>query len=87
MKCVRKEQFDCIKLTKENLNKFLRIVVPYLDDKYVFIQDDNDKYCLVKRFEKEKYYFYNDWYVLDWNEGIWCHYTDEEFREEFELVE
>lgn len=59
MKCVRKEQYECIKLTKENLKEFLRIVEPYLDSKYVFIQDDNDKYCLVKRFEVEKYYFYN----------------------------
>ena len=57
MKCVSKKQYECIKLTKENLKEFLRIVEPYLDSKYVFIQDDNDKYCLVKRFEVEKYYF------------------------------
>lgn len=69
MKCVSKKQYECIKLTKENLKEFLRIVEPYLDSKYVFIQDDNDKYCLVKRFEVEKYYFYNDWYVFDWDEA------------------
>lgn len=34
MKCTRKEQYECIKLTKENLNEFLRIVEPYLDSKY-----------------------------------------------------
>ena len=57
MKCVSKEQYECIKLTKENLKEFLRIVEPYLDSKYVFIQDDNDKYCLVKRFEVENIIF------------------------------
>lgn len=87
MKCVSKKQYECIKLTKENLKEFLRIVEPYLDSKYVFIQDDNDKYCLVKRFEVEKYYFYNEWYVFDWDEATWEIYTDEEFKEEFELVE
>lgn len=87
MKCVSKKQYECIKLTKENLKEFLRIVEPYLDSKYVFIQDDNDKYCLVKRFEEEKYYFYNDWYVFDWDEATLKSYTDEEFKEQFELVE
>lgn len=87
MKCVSKKQYECIKLTKENLKEFLRIVEPYLDSKYVFIQDDNDKYCLVKRFEVEKYYFYNEWYVFDLDEATWEIYTDEEFKEEFELVE
>lgn len=37
MKCVSKKQYECIKLTKENLKEFLRIVEPYLDSKYVFI--------------------------------------------------
>ena len=87
MKCVSKKQYECIKLTKENLKEFLRIVEPYLDSKYVFIQDDNDKYCLVKRFKVEKYYFYNKWYVFDWDEATWGSYTDEEFKEEFEVVE
>ena len=72
MKCVSKEQFDCMQLTKKNLTEFLRMVEPYLDSKYVFIQDD---------------YFYNHWYVSDWNEGTWSDYTDEEFRENFELLE
>ena len=36
MKCVSKEQYECIKLTKKNLKEFLRIVEPYLDSKYVF---------------------------------------------------
>ena len=35
----------------------------------------------------EKYYFYNKWYVFDWDEAMWGSYTDEEFKEEFELVE
>ena len=35
----------------------------------------------------EKYYFYNKWYVFDWDEATWGSYTDEEFKEEFELVE
>ena len=55
MKCVSKEQFDCIYLTKKNLNEFLRIVEPCI--KYAFIQNDNDKYCLIKYPECEKYYF------------------------------
>ena len=33
MKCVSKKQYECIKLTKENLKEFLRIVEPYLDKK------------------------------------------------------
>ena len=28
MKCVSKKQYECIKLTKENLKEFLRIVEP-----------------------------------------------------------
>lgn len=43
--------------------------------------------AISKRFEVEKYYFYNEWYVFDWDEATWEIYTDEEFKEEFELVE
>ena len=32
-------------------------------------------------------YFYNDWYVFDWDEGTRTRYTDEEFKEKLELVE
>ena len=67
MKCVSKEQYECIKLTKENLKEFLRIVEPYLDSKYVFKLNDNDKYCLVKRFGEKKYYFYKCLSTLDSN--------------------
>lgn len=87
MKCVSKEQYDCIYLTKENLKEFLRIVEPYLDSKYVLKIDDNDKYCLIQRFEEKKYYFYNDWYVFDWDGATWKSYTDEEFKAMFEIVD
>lgn len=57
MKCVSKEQYECIKLTKENLKEFLRIVEPYLDSKYVFKLNDNDKYCLIERFGEKNIIF------------------------------
>ncbi len=85
MKCVSKEQFDCIYLTKKNLNEFLRIVEPCI--KYAFIQNDNDKYCLIKYPEREKYYFYNYWYVINYNGRTWEIYTDKEFKAMFKIVE
>jgi len=33
MKCIRKEQFDCIRLTKENRDEFLKILEPCIDEK------------------------------------------------------
>lgn len=34
-----------------------------------------------------EHYFYNRWYVLGLEDYTWNCYTDEEFKEEFELVE
>lgn len=90
MKCVRKDQFDCIKLTKQNRDEALKILEPHFDNKQIYIEKDNDKYLIIEyaRYpNSKKYYFYNHWYVknID-NYYIWNRYTDEEFREEFELV-
>ena len=88
MKCIRKEQFDCIRLTKENRDEFLKVLEPCIDGKNIFIAYDNNKRCSVRKLNYGiHHYFYNDWYVLDWNEGTWSRYTDDIFKEEFELVE
>ena len=89
MKCVSKEQYECIQLTKENLNEFLRIFEPNIDGEHIFIKEDNDKHCIVEHLGWHKtYYFYNQWYVLGLeNYNIWSCYTDEEFKDMFEIVD
>ena len=89
MKCVSKQQYECIRFTKENRDEVLKILEPNIDGEHIFIEEDNDRYCLVEHLGWYRvYYFYNHWYVLgleDYN--TWSRYTDEEFKEEFELLE
>ena len=100
MKCTRKEQFDCVYLTKQNRDEVLKILDPFLDKEVfifgkkekAFIEEDNDKYCIVNHSygnsSYKHYYFYNRWYTSDDESYLWgSSYTDEEFKEEFELVE
>lgn len=48
----------------------------------------NDRHCIVEHLGwYRSYYFYNRWYVLGLEDYTWSCYTDEEFKEEFELVE
>lgn len=88
MKCVRKEQYECIYLTKQNREEVLKIFEPNIDSEHIFIKEDNDRHCIVEHLGWYRtYYFYNRWYVLGLEDYTWNCYTDEEFKEEFELVE
>lgn len=88
MKCVRKEQYECIYLTKQNREEVLKIFEPNIDGEHIFIKEDNDRHCIVEHLGWHRtYYFYNRWYVLGLEYHTWNCYTDEEFKEEFELVE
>lgn len=85
MKCRRKEQFECVYLTKQNRDEFLKKFEPDIDTVWKSIIEDNDIYFIVENPLYKTVYYYNNWYIP----GV-CytceHYTDEEFKEEFELV-
>ena len=71
MKCVRKEQFKCVYLTKQNRDEVLKILDPFLDKEVfifgrkenAFIEEDNDKYCIINHSDGNSsykhYYVYN----------------------------
>ena len=87
MKCTRrKEQFDCIYLTKQNRDEFLKKFEPDIGTVWKSMKKDNDKYFIVEAPLYKTVYYYNNWYVTGMY-YTWKRYTDEEFREEFELVE
>lgn len=46
MKCVRKEQYECIYLTKQNREEVLKIFEPNIDGEHIFIKEDNDRHCM-----------------------------------------
>lgn len=88
MKCVKKEQFECIQLTNQNRDEVLKILNPRFEKEQIPIEEDNDKYCTIRLGGCKMYYFYNHWYVKYVDDYYtWSCYTDEEFKEEFELVE
>lgn len=88
MKCVSKEQFECVQFTKENRDEILRTLEPCLNGKNIFIKYDDDIRCAIEKLGYGiHYYFYNDWYVFDWDEGTRTRYTDTQFKEEFEIVD
>lgn len=63
-------------------------VATNIDGEHIFIKEDNDRHCIVEHLGWYRtYYFYNRWYVLGLEDYTWNCYTDEEFKEEFELVE
>ena len=37
MKCVRKEQYECIYLTKQNREEVLKIFEPNIDGEYIYL--------------------------------------------------
>lgn len=39
MKCVRKEQYECIYLTKQNREEVLKIFEPNVDGEHIFIKE------------------------------------------------
>ena len=54
----------------------------------MLIEEDNDRYFAYKHLGMKMYYSYNHWYVKNIDEYYtWSCYTDEEFKEEFKLVE
>lgn len=60
MKCVRKEQYECIYLTKQNREEVLKIFEPNIDGEHIFIKEDNDRHCIVEHLGwYRSYYFYN----------------------------
>ena len=46
MKCVRKEQYECIYLTKQNREEVLKIFEPNIDGEHIFIKEDKDRHCI-----------------------------------------
>lgn len=88
MKCVRKEQYECIYLTKQNRDEVVKILNPRFENEQMLIEEDNNRYFAYKYLGMKMYYSYNHWYVKNVDEYYtWSCYTDEEFKEEFELVE
>ena len=64
MRCIKKEQFECVHLTKQNRDEALKILNPRFENEQIFIEEDNDKYCGIRYLGNCKaYYFYNHWYV------------------------
>lgn len=86
-KCVSKELLDCLCLTKETRDEVLKELEPSLEkDDLVSIVED-DKQVVVYYFGWYKsHYFYNHWYVRNYD-CEWECYTDEEFKEKFQLIE
>ena len=86
MKCVSKKQFDCMYLTKQNRDEFLKKFEPDIDTVWKSIKEDNDKYFIVDATLYKTVCYYNNWYIP--SVYYTCErYTDEEFKEQFELVE
>lgn len=86
--CISKERLNCIYLTKETRDEVLKELEPRLGkDDLVSIVEDNDREVVVYHFGWHKtHYRYNNWYVKNYD-GEWERYTDEEFKEQFELIE
>ena len=84
--CTSKEKFNCIFLTKETRDEFLNMSEPglkrYPDATKILI--DNDKEVVIQHYNWWKRYYYNFWYVLE--NGEWFNYTQEEFKEYFNLL-
>lgn len=87
-KCVSKEYIDCIHLTKGSRDEVLKILEPRLgEDDYISIIEDNDKEVVVYHFGWHRaHYYYNHWYVKNYD-GQYERYTEQEFKEQFWLVE
>ena len=86
--CISKEQLNCLHLTKETRDEVLKELEPRLGrDDCMSVITDNDRELIVRCHGwSTSYYHYNNWYVKNYD-GDWERYTDEEFKEQFELVE
>lgn len=87
-KCISKEHLDCVYLTKESRDEVLKILEPLLGkDDYVSIVEEDDKVVVFHfKWRHKAHYYYNHWYVrVDGDE--FYPFTEDEFRNMFELVE
>ncbi len=86
--CILKEHLNCLYLTKENRDKVLKSLKPRLGeyDDVKIIEDNNKQVVVQHEGWRKEYYFYNHWYVRNYD-CVWECYTDEEFKENFQLVE
>lgn len=85
--CYSREKFDCIYLTKDNVEEALKVIdsgVFYNNNKYIKVLKDTEKYILIKNefYNCIKYFYYNSWYV---HENNWEYYSEEEFNNKYYL--
>ena len=87
-KCVSKERLDCFHLTKETRDEFLKAFEPNLgNDKHISIIEESDREIVIYYLGMfTLHYLYNHWYVINYEDEYEC-YTEEEFKDRFELVE
>lgn len=85
--CISKERIDCLYFTKETKDEDLKILEPNLETKdYVIINESKKGVIIDYPGFYKVFYIYNSWYVRD-DILRFTHYTDEEFKKEFELVD
>jgi hypothetical protein len=89
-KCISKELLDCLHLTKETRDEFLKEFESHLGEDDRVLIDDNEKEIVVRHAGNigyfDHYYFYNHWYVRDREDYTFLYYSDDEFNEMFELI-
>lgn len=97
-KCISKTRFNCIYLTKENREEFLKLAHPEYFKHKSIVLEDNEQFFILNHTRRTKYndrykemILYNHWYVMGYDysygEMKWECYTEEEFNECFELCE
>lgn len=99
--CRSKEELNCCYLTKENINEFIDILKQFLNYckyKDIRLLKINDDHILTeyvynydgKEFTKFERYYYNYWYVEEFDyygELIgWMQYKDEDFNKWYEFI-
>lgn len=80
MKCTTKKQFECVYLTKQNRDEFLKKFEPDIGTVWKSIKEDNDKYFIVEAPLYKTVYYYNNWYVTGMS-YMWERYTNEDYYE------
>lgn len=86
LKCVSKEEIDCIFLTKETRDELLQLRHPDLDGESSYIMKDDDKELIIWQGYCSFKYLYNHWYLIDYDGSLLC-YTKEDFVELYMLVD
>lgn len=85
--CRRREQFKCMKLTKENKEEFLNFFEPDLYiNKNVTIVDEDDEKIVVEHPYYIYPYKFGEYYVMEGNLSIAEGYTEKEFYKEFKML-